>query len=230
MDIYLIDESKSYTFHFPVNPFEKLSIQKDKKFTTVDILDFGEVDISDKGQKITGVSFQTLFPVKYDHSFCRYVSIPTPESAVKLFEYWLNVENPLRLIITDLGFNSLVSLSKFAYEERAGEPGDKYVDVTFREFREVKIGIYQSSVSQSSTAQLQDNRSDSSSSDYQDGDTVKVTASALNVREGASTDDSILGSLSNGQTATVYSYWNGWIQIYYGNHGGWISADYVTKV
>lgn len=230
MDVYIVDESKNYTFHFPVNPLEKLSIERNRKFTTVDILDFGEVDILDKGQKITEVAFQTLFPAEYDSSFCRYVDIPTPESAIKLFEYWLNVENPLRLIITDFGFNGLVSLAKFIPEERAGEPGDKYVDVTFREFREAKIGIYQSSVSSSSTAQLQDNRADSSSSDYQDGDKVKVTASALNVREGAGTDHSVIGSLSNGQTVTVYSYWNGWIQIYYGNHGGWISADYVTKV
>lgn len=230
MDVYIVDESKNYTFHFPVNPLEKLSIEKDKKFITVDILDFGEVDIPDKGEKITEISFDTLLPKEYDSSYCRYVDIIAPNDTIKLLESWKDGEQPVRLIITDFEFNNLVSISKLIPEERAGEPGDKYINISFRTFRKAKIGIYQSSDTSSNVLQLQDNRSDSSSSDYQDGDTVKVTASALNVREGAGTDNSIIGSLSNGQTATVYSYWNGWIQIYYGNHGGWISADYVTKV
>lgn len=229
LDVYLIDESKNYTFHFPVNPLDKLSIPKERKFTTVDIIDFGESDIPDKGKKITEISFSTFFPKEYDPSFCRYVNIPTPESAVKLFEYWLDVENPLRLIITDVGFNGLVTLAKFIPEERAGEPGDKYIDLSFREFRDAKIGIYQSSVNSSSTAQLQDNRADSSTSDYQDGDTVKVTASALNVREGPGTNYNIIGTVYNGEKLTVFRQYDNWADCYWGNHGGFICLDYVTK-
>lgn len=228
LDVYLIDELKNVKFRFPVNPLNKLSIQKDRKYTTVDIIDFGEVDLLEKGEKITEISFETLFPAKYDSSYCRYVKIPKPEESIQLLDFWRVVENPIRLIITDFKFNDLVSISKFTPEERAGEPGDKYISITFRKFREAKINVYQSTAT-ISTAQLLSNRSDNGGSDYKDGDKVKVTASALNVREGAGTDYNIIGSLSNGATAKVYSYWNGWIQIYFGNSGGWISADYITK-
>ncbi|WP_315074521.1 SH3 domain-containing protein [uncultured Clostridium sp.] len=229
MDVYIVDESKNYTFHFPVNPLEKLSIQKDKRFITVDIVNFGEVDLAQTGEKIAEISFDTLLPAKYDSSYCRYSNLEAPNSIVKDLEYWKDIQTPIRLIITDFDFNDLVYISKLNIEERSGEIGDKYINISFRKYREAKITLYQSSDTSNSTAQLQDNRADNSSSDYVDGDTVTVTASALNVREGPGTDYDIIGSLSNSETATVYSYWSGWIQIYYGNHGGWICADYVTK-
>lgn len=51
MDVYLKDESKNYTLQFPVNPLDKLSNPKEKKYITADIIDFGEVDISQKGKQ-----------------------------------------------------------------------------------------------------------------------------------------------------------------------------------
>ncbi len=231
MDVYLVDEFKKYTFRFPVNPFDKLSIQKEKKFTTVDIVDFGEVDLAEKGEKITEISFNTLLPKKYDSSYCRYNNFPTPNDSIKLIEYWKDIDQPVRLIITDFGFNDLVFISKFAYEERTGEPGDKYISITFRKFREAKITIYQASSTSSSTPQLQDNRADtsSSSSQYQDGDIVTVTASALNVRDGPGTSYNRLGMVYNGETLKVYSQSDKWISVYYGDHGGYVYSDYVTK-
>ena len=139
LDVYLIDESKKYTFQFPVNPFEKISIPKEKKFTTVDILDFGEVDIPNKGEKITEISFDTLLPKEYDSSYCRYIYTDKPNDTIKLLEYWKDIEQPVRLIITDFEFNNLVYISKLNVEERAGEIGDKYISITFRTYRELKI-------------------------------------------------------------------------------------------
>jgi hypothetical protein len=230
LDVYLIDESKNYTFHFPVNPLEKLSIQKDKKYTTVDILDFGEVDLPEKGEKITEISFDTLLPKKYDKSYCRYKNIMTPVATIKLLEYWKDIEQPVRLIITQFEFNDLVFISKLIQEERTGEPGDKYINISFRKFREAKIQIYQSTAtSASSTAQLQDNRTDNSSSAYQDGDVVTVTASALNVRDGPGTSYNILGQVYNGDKLTIFRQYDNWADTYWGNHGGYVCLDYVTK-
>ena len=95
MDVYLIDESKNYTFRFPVNPFEKLSIQKEKKFTTVDIIDFGEVDLPEKGEKILEISFDTLLPKTYDSSYCRYVNIMTPNETIKLLQDWKDLDDAI---------------------------------------------------------------------------------------------------------------------------------------
>ncbi|MGG7078244.1 N-acetylmuramoyl-L-alanine amidase, partial [Clostridium sardiniense] len=58
--------------------------------------------------------------------------------------------------------------------------------------------------------------------------TGKVTASALNVRSGASTKHSVIGSLSKGSNVEIVSTSNGWHKIKYKNGFGYISAEYVT--
>ena len=75
---------------------------------------------------------------------------------------------------------------------------------------------------------MRDNRS-TQSSDFSAGDTVTVTASALNVRDGPGTENNILGSVSKGTTLELYSVQENWADVYWGNHGGWICLDYVTK-
>ena len=227
MDVYLIDANKgNYTFRFPVNPLDNISIQKEKRFDTFDIIDFGEVDLSKKGEKIVEVSFNTLFPKTYDHSYCRYQAIPIPNDAIKLLEYWKDIEEPVRLIITDFDYNDLVYVSKFSYEEKSGEIGDKYISITFRKYRELKIETINSS--QSNLGGLENNRQ-TQESKFSANDVVTVTASALNVRSGPGTNYDILGSVSNGTSLTIYRVQDNWADTYWGDHGGWICLDYVTK-
>ena len=56
----------------------------------------------------------------------------------------------------------------------------------------------------------------------------KVTASSLNVRSGASTKHSVIGSISKGETVEIVSTSNGWHKIKYKNGYGYVSADYVS--
>lgn len=58
--------------------------------------------------------------------------------------------------------------------------------------------------------------------------TKTVTASRLNVRSGAGTNNSIIGSLSRNQTVTVTSYSNGWYTFNHNGGTGYISADYLS--
>ena len=58
--------------------------------------------------------------------------------------------------------------------------------------------------------------------------TAKVTCDVLNVRQGPGTNYSILGTLSNGKTATIQAQSGNWYKISYGGGSGWISKDYVT--
>jgi len=57
--------------------------------------------------------------------------------------------------------------------------------------------------------------------------TVKVNGS-LNVRSGAGTTYSIVGSLSNGVKVEVLKEQSGWAQIKAGTTQGWVSATYIT--
>ncbi|MGG7078243.1 SH3 domain-containing protein, partial [Clostridium sardiniense] len=58
--------------------------------------------------------------------------------------------------------------------------------------------------------------------------TGKVRASALNVRNGASTKNKVIGSLSRGSKVEIVSTSNGWHKIKYKNGYGYVSADYIT--
>lgn len=138
MDIYLKNEKEKEEFHFPVNPIDKINIKKNKKFETVDIIDFGEADIPSLGKNIKEISFSTLLPSQY-YSFCRYKNLPNVDETISKLEKWMEQKEPVRLLITDFNFNELVIISTLDYEERAGEPGDKYINISFRSYRELKI-------------------------------------------------------------------------------------------
>lgn len=228
MDVYLIDELKRYTLQFPVNPLNKLSNPREKKFITADIIDFGEVDISQKGSKIREISFDSFFPLQYD-SYCRYVAIIAPMDYVNVLQFWMDSDVHVRLIITDLNINELVNISKFTPEIRGGEIGDIYFSITFRTYRELKIETVNNS-SNSYAGGLQNNRTDNSSNQYQDGDKVKVTASNLNVRDGPGTSYDILGSVPKDTELIIFRQYGNWADTYWGDHGGYVSLDYVVKV
>jgi hypothetical protein len=226
LDVYLIDESKNYTIQFPVNPLNKLSNPKEKRYTTADIIDFGEVDISQNGSKIIEISFDSFFPKEYD-TYCQYTAISTPQEYINVIQFWMDSDTHVRLIITDLNINELVNISKFAPEVRSGEIGDIYFSITFRTYRELKIETVNDSSNYSGG--LQNNRSNTYSNEYKDGDKVKVTASALNVRKGCGTSYEVIGCVSKETVLTIYRQQGNWADCYYGNHGGCICLDYVTR-
>lgn len=227
MDIYLVDESKNYTLHFPVNPLDNFSNPKEKKFITADIVDFGEVDISEKGNKIREISFNSFFPLTYESSYCRYVQDLTPQDYVDKIESWIDLDIHVRLIITDFNINELVNISKFTPEIKGGEVGDIYFSITFRTYREIKIQTV-NNASNENLGGLENNRT-IIESEFTAGDTVTVTASALNVRDGPGTENNILGSVFKGDKLELYRIQENWSDVYWGDHGGWICLDYVTK-
>ena len=58
--------------------------------------------------------------------------------------------------------------------------------------------------------------------------TKYVTASSLNVRSGAGTNYSVLGSLSKGSKVEVISESNGWSKINYNGSVGYVSSQYLS--
>lgn len=226
MDVYLKNEKLGGTFHFPVNPFG-ITVNCNKKYDTADIVDFGEVDLSDKGKKIKELSFSTLLPKEYD-TYCRYVNIPSPTDIIQKLEKWMKQEDPLRLIITGFNFNDLVNISSISEEEKAGEAGDKYITLNFRTWRELKIE--QVTTSQTVATQLLSNRTTQTSTPkptHNAGEWIVVTASVLNVRSGPGETNSILGTIKKDQCYKIAQVQENWAEIYWGNHGGWICTDYV---
>ncbi|MDU4326822.1 MAG: SH3 domain-containing protein, partial [Clostridium celatum] len=67
---------------------------------------------------------------------------------------------------------------------------------------------------------------DNSSASTQNG-TIKVNG-VLNVRSGAGTNHSVIGSLSNGAKVEIVETSGTWYKIKYGSGYGYISKDYVV--
>ncbi len=59
--------------------------------------------------------------------------------------------------------------------------------------------------------------------------TYTVTASALNVRKGAGTNYSVIGSLKQGNVVSASGETNGWLKISYNGQVGYISKKYTTS-
>lgn len=222
MDIYLKNEKLKEDFHFPVNPINKLSDKKNKRFETFDIVDLGEVDIFKKGKNISPINFDTLFPGKY-YPFCRYTDIPDAKSSVEKIKKWMDQEEPHRLIITDHDYNELVTISDFQVDEVAGETGDKYISITFRPYRELKIEVLPIPEKPNTPT----NNKDTSTSTKKM--VVKVNTS-LNIRSGPGTNYSKIGSFKNGNEVDVIEISGNWAKIKYskGKDGiAYVSTKYL---
>jgi uncharacterized protein YraI len=225
LDIYLKNEKLNEEFHFPVNPLDKMVFKRSKRFETLDIVDVGEVDVLKRGKNLDPLSFSTLFPKEYG-SFCRYKDIPDPKTSVEKIEKWMFQEEPLRLIITDFDFNDLVTIADFETEDVSGEIGDKYISITFRAYKELKIeelpipeknqgNITPGSVAIGTKKMI-----------------VSVGNSRLNVRSGPSTSYSIIGKLYTNNEVDVYEVKNGWAKIKYskGKDGvAYVSSKYLKE-
>jgi LysM repeat protein len=155
--VYLSNTVDNSVFHFPVNPFN-FEMDHDKKYNTVEIVDVGEVDAVDQGTKIQKITFDTMFPKYYD-SYCRYQDIPDPQAVMEKLIKWKNQVKPLRLIIDGAGINELVIIDSMPEKEEAGEPGDKYVTMNFRTYKELKVELYNPKASSST---LKNNRTPTS--------------------------------------------------------------------
>ncbi|WP_256758699.1 LysM peptidoglycan-binding domain-containing protein [Cohnella sp. WQ 127256] len=137
MDFIIIDPTGG-TFHFPVNP-EEVLIRREKQYETATILSLGEIDLL-QGERVKEIAFSSFFPKVYDPSYCRYLDIPDPQLAMNKLTAMLMKKQPVRLIITDTIINALVHVSAHDSTFKGGEPGDVYFDVTFRTWRNIKVG------------------------------------------------------------------------------------------
>ena len=84
-----------------------------------------------------------------------------------------------------------------------------------------------SSSSNSGSTNTGNNNAGNSSATTTQSGTIKVNG-ALNVRSGAGTSYSVIGSLSNGANVEIVETSGSWCKIKYGSGYGYVSKDYVT--
>jgi nucleoid-associated protein YgaU len=129
-------ESPAATLIFPVPP-QQFTISSGKKVETKTLLTLGEVDFGG-GTKVTEIQFATFFPASYDPHYCVVTDIPDPVQAVDALVRYAEYEVPIRLIIEGTSINLMVRLTELKTDLKGGEPGDYYVEMTFRRWTVVK--------------------------------------------------------------------------------------------
>ena len=129
-------ESPVAVLTFPVPP-QQFTISSGKKVETKTLLTLGEVDFGG-GAKVAEIQFATFFPASYDPHYCVVTELPDPRQAVETLTRYAEQEVPIRLIVEDSSLNMMVRLADLKTELKGGEPGDYYVEMTFRRWTVVK--------------------------------------------------------------------------------------------
>lgn len=222
-DVYLTNVKDNDKLHFPVNPLS-LTVNHEKKYTTADIIDIGEVDINDKGTKIKEIAIETLIPDVWE-PYCRYTDIPNANDTIEKLWKWQDRTDPLRLIITGIGFNDLVNLANISEEVKPeGLYNGKYFTFTFRTYKELKITKVDTTLKSSRAAST---ASSGSGYSHHVGEWIYITADSLNVRDEPNNTSGIRGTVNKGECYKIGRVQGNYADIYWSNHGGWVDCTYV---
>lgn len=123
---------------FPVSPPDYKISGGGTNFNDFNVIKGGEATIIGD-EALMEVAFSSFFPRDYDPYLCNTTDIPAPWEAVKTIERWRKSKWPVRLIISGTDINMPCTIRQFEYEERGGEPGDIYFNVSFKEYKFIKI-------------------------------------------------------------------------------------------
>lgn len=126
MEIWLKQGKENYRFAvLPVSIEPALSMQN----TAVNITNLGEINLIGK-RGLKTLSLSSIFP-KQEYSFVQYKGFPKPQKCVELIESW--TDNPVRLIITGMNINMLVTIESFNHAVQDAS-GDIYFTLELKEY------------------------------------------------------------------------------------------------
>lgn len=148
----------------PVNP-EKLPVERDNDNGDYNVLGIGPIMVP-RTPKQRVVTISSFFPGRPFSGVLTPNEFKTPEFYIQFFESAMNdkvpilytpvryYENGEPFMTGDAGFQVLVT--QFTTEERGGETGDFYYDLTLTEYRDYTPGtmqVQQSTTTQTATAE-----------------------------------------------------------------------------
>lgn len=170
-DIFITEIATKRKLQLPSIP-EKVRCQASTRYSTYNILDFGEVQVPG-GSAPTEVSWESIF---YGASRKNIPLIvrkwSDPLAVCKLLESWRNSGAPLKLVITGTPINVDVTISSFEYEPHGGF-GDYSYSISFVQYDSSTITVTKVSNS-TSQATSSSSRPSSKSGNYtvKSGDTL----------------------------------------------------------
>lgn len=122
----------NHIIQFPINP-EMLKNEINSESLSENVEGIGEISIP-QSPSLSTMSFSSFFPHTNDES-------KAPSRYVEWIKNWQSSKKPANLIVSGLGWKGwdmLVTCESFSYWTSAGEEGDIYFDIAFKEYRPYK--------------------------------------------------------------------------------------------
>lgn len=133
VELLVKDNQTGAYFKIPMLP-EKIEYKDgEKKAHSIEVLDLGDVEIP-SGVALDSIGWSSMFPSRYDSSYCTHPDIHPPLTYRNQFSSWKDAGTSLQIICPVFGINKTMYLKSF---EWAGEGFE--CDISYRvEFRELK--------------------------------------------------------------------------------------------
>lgn len=151
LDITIKDNKTGVYVRIPVTP-EAISLDDgDAKASTVEILNLGDIDFLN-GVELDAVNWSSIFPVRYDPSYCKYSDLKTPLEYKDIISTWKQSGASLQLIIPALGINKTMYVKSFKGNVEGWELDLNY-DIQLKEYKIIRPLLLDSANPVISTAQ-----------------------------------------------------------------------------
>lgn len=134
--MWLTYNGESEKIQMPVLP-ETFKVKNGSSNDSVDVTELGEITIM-QGRPALQFSFSSFFPSSRFPGI-QVGSITSPLSLVQTINRWKEGKNPVHFVCTAVGVDLYCTIEGFNYEERGGDVGTYYYDITLKEYREITI-------------------------------------------------------------------------------------------
>ena len=132
--MWLTHNAEKQKIQLPVLP-ETFKVKNGSSNDSMKITGLGEVTIM-QGRPAMQFSFSSFFPAAYFPGI-QVKNIKKPLKLIQKINNWKEGEKPVHLICTAVGVDIYCTIEDFSYEERGGDVGTFYYDITLKEYREI---------------------------------------------------------------------------------------------
>ena len=137
MGIGIFIEYDKEVIQFPINP-EEINISIEGNNDKTEVVKLGEVNII-KDKKLSNIEFEGFFPFdNYHPAILTKNEFQPPKFYIDFIDKIRTNKSPIRLVISDLNINLMVSIDDFEYKHIAGTEDIDY-SISFSEYKQLKV-------------------------------------------------------------------------------------------
>lgn len=133
---------KLYLNHLelPVLP-ENLKLTRKADNKSFSLCEYGEVTLL-KPPKPVFLYLKSFFPAE-NAPYVSSSGLKTPEEYIKFLDNAMKNQKVLSVLAEDAAFSLMIraTIEELSYEERGGEPGDIYYELTLKEYRQIPVPV-----------------------------------------------------------------------------------------